>query len=121
MTSGTVYDEDGHPLNDADHIGGERIIDLLEWKDFDESNQVAQPPASTTSSSSCDQGNQSGDPISLSGDQKTKQTLSEVSSGGDQTPKLPLSSCMKVGGHAGGKAKSLSGKRKFTVNAVIFA
>eukprot|EP00057_Strongylocentrotus_purpuratus_P021476 XP_011675950.1 PREDICTED: histone-lysine N-methyltransferase PRDM9-like [Strongylocentrotus purpuratus] len=115
VTSGTVYDDDGNPLDDAHHIGGERIIDLLEWKDFDESTQ-----AQTDTTSSGDQGKQSGDPNTQSGDpntqsgdQKTEQTLTGVaSSGGDQSPKQSQSFCMKVGGCVGGKAKSLSVRRK---------
>eukprot|EP00057_Strongylocentrotus_purpuratus_P021475 XP_011675949.1 PREDICTED: uncharacterized protein LOC105443952 [Strongylocentrotus purpuratus] len=110
VTSGTVYDDDGNPLDDAHHIGGERIIDLLEWKDFDESTQ-----AQTDTSSSGDQGNLSGDPNTQSGDQKTEQTLTGLaSSGGDQSPKQSQTFCMKVGGRVGGKAKSLSGKEVLT-------
>ncbi|XP_030849723.1 probable histone-lysine N-methyltransferase PRDM7 [Strongylocentrotus purpuratus] len=104
VTSGTVYDDDGNPLNDAHHIGGERIIDLLEWKDYADSTQ----PQTNPIASSGDQGNQSGDPNTRSDDQKTEQTLAEVATGGDHSPKQSRSFCMKVGG----KAKSLSDRRK---------
>ncbi|XP_041466345.1 histone-lysine N-methyltransferase PRDM9-like [Lytechinus variegatus] len=107
VTSGTVYDDDGNPLDDAQHIGGERIIDLLEWKDYDEATQTQTNPTS-----SGDQGDRSGDLNTRSCDQKTEQTLAKCSPGGDQTPKQSKSSCMKVGGRAGGKAKSMSQARK---------
>eukprot|EP00057_Strongylocentrotus_purpuratus_P018343 XP_011672817.1 PREDICTED: uncharacterized protein LOC105442425 [Strongylocentrotus purpuratus] len=94
VTSGTVYDDDGNPLNDAHHIGGERIIDLLEWKDYDESTQ----PQTNPTASSGDQGNQSGDPNTQSGDQKTEQTLTGVATIGDPTPKQTRSFCMKEKG-----------------------
>nr|XP_054757061.1 zinc finger protein 345-like [Lytechinus pictus] len=100
VTSGTVYDDDGNPLDDAQHIGGERIIDLLEWKDYDEATQTG------------DQGDRSGDLNTQSCDQKTEQTLAKCSPGSDQAPKQSQSYCMKVGGRAGGKAKSMSKARK---------
>ncbi|XP_063956537.1 histone-lysine N-methyltransferase PRDM9-like [Lytechinus pictus] len=106
-TSSTVYDDDGNPLDDAQHIGGERIIDLLEWKDYDEATHTQTNP-----SSSGDQGDRSGDLNTQSCDQKTEQTLAKSSPGSDQTPKQSQSSCMKVGGRAGGKARSISKARK---------
>ncbi|XP_063956495.1 histone-lysine N-methyltransferase PRDM9-like [Lytechinus pictus] len=107
VTSGTVYDDDGNPLDDAQHVGGERIIDLLEWKDYDEATQTQTNP-----SSSGDQGDWSGDLSTQSCDQKTEQTLAKGSPGNNQTPKQSKSTCMKVGGRAGGKAKSMSKARK---------
>ncbi|XP_063956894.1 zinc finger protein 724-like [Lytechinus pictus] len=107
VTSGTVYDDDGNPLDDSNHIGGERIIDLLEWKDYDEATQAQTNPAS-----SGDQGDQSGDLNTQSCDHKTEQTLTEASPGRERTSKQSQSFCMKVGGKAGGKAKSLSERRR---------
>ena len=96
-----MYDDDGNPLSDEEHIGGEKIIDLLEWKDCEE------PPDHTADAqgscdkkpASCDQGRVP------SGDQEAQSTEAAPSKSHTQTGP------MKVGR----KAKSLSGNIVFNI------
>nr|XP_054774717.1 uncharacterized protein LOC129282884 [Lytechinus pictus] len=74
----TEYDDDGNLLN-AHDIGGEGIIGLFEWKDYDEAIQTQTNPTSGDE--------RSGDLRTQSCDQRTEQTLIEVAAGGDQTSK----------------------------------